>query len=151
MQVKVLVENDSVKGYRSEHGLSLYIEKDGKKYLLDVGESRKFAFNAKKMGVDIEDIDAVFISHNHIDHMGGLGAFFKKNTKAKVYIKAAAKRAHYYKKIAGGYIDIGSNKWMEKFPERFVFVEDHMDIDGIHLLSDTVGDRDFFCQDFFAF
>ena len=66
MKIIILVEDLKAGGrLKNEHGLSLYIEKDDKKYLLDVGKSDVFIKNAKKLGVDISDIDAVFISHNH--------------------------------------------------------------------------------------
>ncbi len=147
MEIKVLVEDSPVKGYKNEKGLSVYIKKDGKQYLLDVGETGKFKPNAKRMGINLKEIDAVFISHNHSDHFGGMGAFFRANKTAKVYIKTAAGQAEYLKKDILGYHDIGSNKWLRRFPDRFVYIDDQMDVDGIHLMSDTVGDGHYFCQD----
>ena len=147
MEIRILAEDCPVKGFRNEKGLSVYIKHEGRQYLLDVGETGKFRMNAKKMGIDLKQIDAVFISHNHSDHFGGMGAFFRENKTAKVYIKAAAKQAHYLKKNAVGYTDIGSNQWFNRYPERFEFVDDHVVIDGIRLMTDTVGDEHYFCQD----
>ena len=58
MIIKTLVENTSVsKDLGSEHGLSLYIEANGRKILFDVGASELFFENAKKLNVDISDVD----------------------------------------------------------------------------------------------
>ena len=43
MKITVLVENSTSCRLYGEHGLSVYIEYDGKKYLLDTGASTLFA------------------------------------------------------------------------------------------------------------
>ena len=49
MKITVLVENSTSCRLYGEHGLSVYIEYDGKKYLLDTGASTLFAKNAKEL------------------------------------------------------------------------------------------------------
>ena len=76
MIIKTLVEDTTDKeNLKSEHGLSLYIETNGKKILFDSGASRLFMENAEKMDIDIASIDYAIISHGHNDHGGGLGKF----------------------------------------------------------------------------
>lgn len=74
MKITVLVENNSrIDNYLlSEPGLSLFIECDGKKILFDCGYSHIFEQNAKKLGIDLENITDIIISHGHDDHTGGL-------------------------------------------------------------------------------
>jgi 7,8-dihydropterin-6-yl-methyl-4-(beta-D-ribofuranosyl)aminobenzene 5'-phosphate synthase len=62
--------------YLSEHGLSILVETDeGKRVLVDTGASPiVFSHNLTLLGFRPSDIDAVFISHGHYDHMGGLVA-----------------------------------------------------------------------------
>lgn len=55
----------------SIHGLSLYIETKGHKYLYDVGQKDIFLKNAKAIGVNLKECEKVIISHGHYDH--GLG------------------------------------------------------------------------------
>lgn len=96
MIIKALVENTSIsEDYASEHGLSLYIETKNRKILFDVGASELFLKNAKRLGVNIVDVDFLVISHGHYDHGGGLKAFLKENTKAEVFIHHLAFDKHY--------------------------------------------------------
>ena len=96
MLIKTLVENTSIsKDFGSEHGLSLYIETKKHKILFDVGASELFLQNAKKLGVNIADVDFLVISHGHYDHGGGLKTFFKENTKAEVFLHRLAFEKHY--------------------------------------------------------
>lgn len=56
-----------------EWGYSALVEVDGKKILFDTG--RKFETvlnNAEELGIDLSDVEDVFLSHNHGDHTGGL-------------------------------------------------------------------------------
>lgn len=70
----ILVEDHKKpEGIGAEHGLSIYLETGEKKILFDTGQSGLFLENAKKMGLDLSDLDYVVISHGHYDHTGGLG------------------------------------------------------------------------------
>ncbi|WP_321328743.1 MBL fold metallo-hydrolase [uncultured Ilyobacter sp.] len=79
MLIKVLVENNSGDLCKGEKGLSLYIEADNKKILLDTGETSLFLENASKLNVTLNDLDFVVLSHGHFDHGDGLR--FIKNKK----------------------------------------------------------------------
>lgn len=95
MIVKALVENTAIsKDFGCEHGLSLYIETGNRKILFDVGASELFLENAKKLGVDVSDVDYLVISHGHDDHGGGLRAFLGENTKAEVFLHPLAFEQH---------------------------------------------------------
>ncbi len=96
MLIKTLVENTAIsKDFGSEHGLSLYIETKKHKILFDVGASELFLQNAKKLDVNIADVDFLVISHGHYDHGGGLKTFLKENTKAEVFLHRLAFGKHY--------------------------------------------------------
>lgn len=48
MKITVLIENKATKTLKSEHGLAIHIEYNGKNYLLDSGKSNKFLDNELK-------------------------------------------------------------------------------------------------------
>lgn len=86
MRVVILIDNnpDPEGIYLTEHGISIYFETDGLKWLFDVGASPDFGINARKLGIDIADVDYLILSHAHRDHTGGLEYFLRKNKKARV-------------------------------------------------------------------
>ena len=67
-------------------GFSCLVESDDQKILFDTGgKTDILAGNMKKLGIDPFQIDAVFISHDHWDHTGGLPAILEKN-QVRVYV-----------------------------------------------------------------
>lgn len=87
MRFRFLMENKTERaGCVAEHGLSIYIETQGRKLLFDTGASALFAQNAKSLKVDLETIEALIISHGHYDHTGGVPEFCRINKIAPVYI-----------------------------------------------------------------
>lgn len=60
-------------------GNSLLVETDNTKILVDAGESAKKIVTALSLiSVDISDIDAILVTHEHSDHIKSLGTISKK-------------------------------------------------------------------------
>jgi 7,8-dihydropterin-6-yl-methyl-4-(beta-D-ribofuranosyl)aminobenzene 5'-phosphate synthase len=59
-------------GFESEHGLSFLIEVDQKLILFDAGASALFKRNAARMGIDLDKVYRIILSHGHWDHGNGL-------------------------------------------------------------------------------
>ena len=60
-------------------GNSTYIETDKYKILVDIGKNRKYIVEKlESIGVKAEEIDYIFISHLHDDHISALNTFLKK-------------------------------------------------------------------------
>ncbi|RJO64428.1 MAG: MBL fold metallo-hydrolase [Myxococcales bacterium] len=97
MKITVLVENSpgAKIELEPEFGLSLLIETGERRILLDTGASGRFAINAEKMGLDLETVDWLVLSHGHYDHGGGLEAFFLRNQKAKAIFRRGAERPFF--------------------------------------------------------
>jgi 7,8-dihydropterin-6-yl-methyl-4-(beta-D-ribofuranosyl)aminobenzene 5'-phosphate synthase len=129
MKVITLFENRTIsKKYKCKHGLSLYIETSNHKILFDTGTDDTFAYNASKLGVNLEDIDIAVISHGHYDHGGGLEEFLKLNSKAKIYIGKGAFDSHLVKLFGIIKYNIGLKKELSN-NNRLVFVDGLMRID----------------------
>ena len=65
--------------YSGSSGNSLFIQSDKTKLLVDCGESAKKIINSlSDIDIDIEDIDAILVTHEHIDHVKSLGTLSKK-------------------------------------------------------------------------
>ena len=80
-----------------EHGLCFFFSLDGKNYLIDTGASGAFARNMGQMGLcRADEVDAVFISHGHNDHTGGLRKFLEQNTTAPVYLHNTIRDNYFY-------------------------------------------------------
>lgn len=90
MKVTVLSDNIGCGGLQGEWGLSFHIEFGGKRYLLDTGGSELFLANARKLGIDISEVDCAVLSHAHYDHSLGMEAFFRVNSKADFFVSPDA-------------------------------------------------------------
>ena len=67
-------------GLKTEPGLSYLVRVEGESVLFDVGynkgreEVSPLLHNMEELGVALEDITSAAISHNHVDHVGGLNS-----------------------------------------------------------------------------
>lgn len=60
-------------------GNTTYIESKNAKILIDAGNTCKYIINSlSKLNINPEDIDAILITHTHVDHIGGLKTLLKK-------------------------------------------------------------------------
>ena len=97
MKIVTLIENSAAADELAyEHGLSLYIETNNKKILVDAGQTDLFAKNAEILGIDLAGIDLAVLSHGHYDHSGGLKHFLQVNHHAPVYLSKYAFDRHYH-------------------------------------------------------
>src|SRR3989475_12259908 len=68
-------------------GFAALVEYDGKRILFDTGNNaRIFEHNVKALGVDLQKIDFVVISHRHADHTSGITYLLTVNPNVKIYV-----------------------------------------------------------------
>ena len=86
MKITVLVENNTrIDNYLlAEPALSLLIEHKDKKILFDTAYSDIFMQNAKKLGISLNKITDIVLSHGHNDHTGWLRFFRVNNPDIKL-------------------------------------------------------------------
>jgi len=89
VKITIIYDNTAFrKDLQPDWGFSALIEaKNTPKILFDTGASGSILLsNMEKIDIDPKDIDEIFISHTHFDHMGGLRDFLKVNNQVKIYI-----------------------------------------------------------------
>ncbi|WP_222440853.1 MBL fold metallo-hydrolase [Siccirubricoccus deserti] len=72
---------------RSEHGLSLYLTShrgdETRSFLLDFGYTPEtLNNNLELLGLEVAGLDALILSHGHLDHFGGLEGFLARHRAA---------------------------------------------------------------------
>lgn len=116
MKLTVLVDNNTLidRYFKGEPAVSYFLEADGKRILFDFGYSDLFIENAKKMGIDLLDLDYLLLSHSHLDHSWGLVHLIQLYTEAQIENKEYKKPeliTHpetFTARKAGGIDQIGS-------------------------------------------
>ncbi len=96
MKIITLVENTcGHDGCIAEHGLSVYIETQKHKLLLDTGQTDAVVKNAQLLDIDLSSVDTVILSHGHYDHSGGIMPFSQLNKSAQIIMHTKAAEPHY--------------------------------------------------------
>ena len=73
-KLTVICENSvgTAKKAIGEHGFSCLIETDAGRYLFDTGQGAGLLRNSSVLGLDMDKLDGIILSHGHYDHAGGL-------------------------------------------------------------------------------
>ena len=138
MRITVLVENTGPSEFKIEHGLSLYIEFNYKKYLLDAGPSDSFFKNAHALSIDLGRVDKAVLSHGHYDHGDGFMVFLNQY-KDKVVYGAKNIFDDYYSGSGGSVHYIGLSSKLKQMKNRFNTISKDTKIDEkIYLILDDV-------------
>lgn len=135
MKATVVVDNISNENTAGEWGLCIHIEYDGNNILLDTGASGLFLVNAKKIGIEIQNIDYAILSHAHCDHADGMKEFFEINDRAKFYLRYGCAENCYFKKwFIHKYIGIPKNI-LDEYKERIIYTKgDYTLFSGVSLI-----------------
>ncbi len=128
MKLTVLVDNNTLidRYFLAEPGVSYFIEDGDSHVLFDVGYSDVFIKNAHKMAhVDLLDVDALVLSHSHLDHTWGLVPLIALYTEAIIegmYHKRPTLVAHpstFVTRTLGDLGEIGSIVSQRKLARHF--------------------------------
>ena len=135
MRWTVLADNrTNAPAMETEHGLSILLETERHRILLDTGASDMFIRNAERLSLDISTVDYVFVSHGHSDHAGGLSYFMEINKTAKVIVSPDAMKGKFYSKRK--YLHSITIEWPEIPEERLMLVSKSCKIDDdVHIIA----------------
>jgi len=88
MKITIIYDNTSFrKDLKSDWGFSALVEIKERKILFDTGANgRILLYNMEKLKINPEEIEDIFISHLHWDHMGGLTSFLRLNNQVRCWI-----------------------------------------------------------------
>lgn len=97
LKITILCDNTPIdKSFKSEHGLSIHFEFNGKTFLWDCGFSDAAVQNAHYSGIDLKNIEGIGISHGHYDHTGGLLPILLLSGPKNIYIHPSAFENKYF-------------------------------------------------------
>lgn len=88
MKLTILYDNEvCMEGLKPGFGFSCFIEACGRKILFDTGwDGGILLHNMRSLGFSPRDIDAIVLSHQHWDHVGGLPSVLSEVGEVVVYV-----------------------------------------------------------------
>lgn len=102
MKITIIYDNTVYKkGLRADWGFACLVEVENTpKILFDTGADGSILLsNMKKLNIDPNSVDVIFISHAHFDHTGGLSAFLNVNSDVKLYAPASFRGVRRAKEV----------------------------------------------------
>ena len=140
LRITTLIENNSDKNniLCSEHGLSLYIEANGKKILFDTGQSGDFIKNAEKLKIDLNNLDYVILSHGHYDHSGGFRKLVEDTSKSFKLLVGNGFFNKKYKLIEGESYKFNGNSFDEEFASQNNIFIKYINEDLFNITEDII-------------
>ena len=138
------IDADTLKENAAKNGYIAEIVAEGEHYdylaritkmiLLDTGASDVFIKNAEQLGIDLSDVDYVFISHGHSDHAGGFRYILEHNKQVKVIVSPDAMSGKFFSKR--GNLHSITTEWPEIGDDRLILINQTFEItEGIHVIA----------------
>jgi len=80
LKIVTLAENNNNEhpGLTKEFGFAVYIENGDDKIIFDTAKAGEFLNNAKKLNIDLSQVNTMILSHAHYDHCGGVMDYYNK-------------------------------------------------------------------------
>lgn len=86
MKISILVENTTAHmGVLGEWGLAMMVETENRRYLFDTGSLGSIINNSRVLGVSLDGLDGIILSHGHADHTGGVLKVLEEHRVPVIY------------------------------------------------------------------
>ena len=149
VRITALMDNNPSenKALIAEHGLSLLVEREDFRLLFDCGSGEHPWHNAHRLGRDLQNLDAVVLSHSHYDHAAGfrdlteqIGGSALLYTGPYFFEEKFAFDGVRYTDLSAGF----DQDFLERYSIQRQAVEDVTEIaPGIYLVADFPRTHDF--------
>lgn len=151
MKITALIENDSYKeGICAQYGLSLLVQTQAGAFVVDAGQNEEALKNFHVLGYSLDMIDAIVVSHNHFDHIGGLQSFVDATDlrKPPVYVSAGTGKELFTKTLFSRRNLCSRNDLIRQNADRVHFVDGCVGIlPGVFVCTVDTPDPKFLCKD----
>ncbi len=94
-RITILVDNQAERGFTAEHGLALWVEVGQKRIIFDTGQGPALPINTTKLGIALEEVDFLVLSHGHYDHTGAIPYVLASASGVEVYCHPAVVGRRY--------------------------------------------------------
>lgn len=150
MKITTIIENNtSDNKLVALYGLSLFVQTNTKNILVDFGQDHNSIENFLALGFNTNQIDAIFVSHNHHDHIGGMQEFVDAtaNKNVPIYISSDTTAPLYSKRFFRKEL-VSRNDLICNNKERLIQIQDQEEIfPFIYACRINSPDLQFSCKD----
>ncbi|WP_028585863.1 MBL fold metallo-hydrolase [Desulfogranum mediterraneum] len=96
----VLCENSvtTALGLIGEHGWAVHVATDDHQILFDTGQGLGLLHNSERLGVHLDQLDGIVISHGHYDHTSGLPDALRRTGPTDVFLHPDGFSSRYWLK-----------------------------------------------------
>ncbi|MCD6361039.1 MAG: MBL fold metallo-hydrolase [Armatimonadetes bacterium] len=115
LTVTILRENRAPEGLAPGHGLAMLAEVGDAAFLLDTGDSPQTWDNADALGVDLERVQCLVLSHGHYDHTGGIEELLRRVGRLRIVAHPAVFEPRWADDGGSGLHHIGQPRSREEF------------------------------------
>jgi 7,8-dihydropterin-6-yl-methyl-4-(beta-D-ribofuranosyl)aminobenzene 5'-phosphate synthase len=139
IQITVVMDNQVHRqGLTAEHGLSIHVVYGRRSILFDTGQTNHVLRNAQVLGLALNRLDAIVLSHGHYDHSGALAELCQQAKNARIFMHPTALCPRYSAKNDGPLRPIGlspaSRQAIDDASNRLVYTSHNTTIEeGIHV------------------
>jgi 7,8-dihydropterin-6-yl-methyl-4-(beta-D-ribofuranosyl)aminobenzene 5'-phosphate synthase len=148
VSITILVENTTpAPNLIGEYGFSCLVTVDNRSLLFDTGCDYALFPNSKALGINLEEINDLVLSHGHFDHTGAVLPLLKQFGDKKIFAHSQFLLPKLFPLKKGGFKDIGcpfSKQELEQAGAELIYIDQFKEImSGVYLTGEIPRTNDF--------